>query len=154
VVRIAKLLKTWFGGKVLVWDETEAMSSPASTERDEWQAALAAAEEREWRAAREAAEEREWRAAREAAEEREWRALISGARQKTAAVAPALVTRKRPEADRKPVETDDQEWSTLLASAKASTTVVVRAIPRQPDRERAWQTVFGKPRPGTSATAH
>jgi hypothetical protein len=146
VVRISKLLRSWFGGKVLVWDETEAVSSsPGSTEQsehdDEWQAALAAAEEREWQAAL------------AAAEEREWRALISGAHQKTAAVAPAVVTRKRPVEATRSVETDEQEWSTLLAKAKATATVMM-VVPRKPDRDRAWQTVFGKARPGTGASAH
>jgi regulator of protease activity HflC (stomatin/prohibitin superfamily) len=149
VVQISKLLRSWFGGKVLVWDETEAVSSPGSTEEREWQAALAAAEEREWQAALVAAEEREWRAALVAAEEREWRALITGAHQKTAAVAPAVVIRKK----QATAETDEQEWSTLLASAKAKATVMM-VVPRKPDRERAWQTVFGKPRPGTGASAH
>jgi hypothetical protein len=156
VVRISKLLKTWLGGKVLAWDDLSVSQAGQSGEwqggdgeEREWQAAREAAEEREWQAAREAAEEREWQAARQAAEEREWRALIAGAHQKSAAAA-VMVTRKTavpPVA----VEGDEEEWSTLLARAK--TAVVVRPSPKPAARDR-WQTVFGKPRPGTGASAH
>jgi hypothetical protein len=156
VVRISKLLKTWLGGKVLAWNDLSV--SPASEsgewqgdgEAREWQAARQAAEEREWQAARQAAEEREWQAARQAAEEREWRALIAGAHQKSAAAPAVVVTRKAPVPSRV-VESDEEEWSTLLARAK--TAVVVRPAPKAAARDR-WQTVFGKPRPGTGASAH
>jgi hypothetical protein len=138
-MRLAGVLKKWIGGKVLVWDEADVIST--TSDEQEWQAALAAAEEREWRAARQAAEEREWRAARQAAEEREWQLVIAGAHRKTETVAPVVV--------KKSLEAD--EWATLLASAKSQSTPVVRPSRRPPERDRAWQSVFGKPRPGVSA---
>jgi hypothetical protein len=137
--RIVSQAKQWFRGRPLVpvdltedpWQAVPARPVAPMVGQARTEALTAAAEEREWQAVIAAAEEREWQAVIAAAEEREWQVVIARARATAA----------------EPVVVAPPPLPPPTVAAPAPKRPAARAL----DRDRAWQVVFGKARPGSRA---